>query len=73
LGSISIVSWIFLLAIVAVIVWPIVIILKRMGFSGWWSLIFFVPFGSIVGLWVLARVQWPNAGLAPATLNKTFE
>ena len=39
--------------------WPIVKIVRRAGFSGWWSLLFFVPLGIILGLWLLALKRWP--------------
>jgi hypothetical protein len=38
---------------------PIVRIVQRMGHSGWWSLLVFVPPLSVVGLWVLAYGRWP--------------
>jgi hypothetical protein len=60
LETLSPVHWLILLAIVVVLVWPIVIILKRMGFSGWWSALFFLPLGNVVGLWILAKVRWPK-------------
>jgi hypothetical protein len=43
---------------------PTGIILKRLGYSEWWSLIIFIPGGVLVGLWVLAYANWP--GPAPA-------
>ena len=48
------------LVILVAIIWPVVTILRRMGFSGWWSLLFFVPLGSIVGLWIISRTRWPK-------------
>lgn len=46
------------LQVVCVVI-PAFMILRRMGFSGWWSLISFVPLGKTVGLWVLATSPWP--------------
>lgn len=48
----------FLFQIVLVVV-PAFMILKRMGFSGWWALITYLPFGRTIGLWVLATTPWP--------------
>ena len=39
--------------------WPVARILRRLGFSGFWVLLCFVPLGNIVGLWVLATTRWP--------------
>jgi hypothetical protein len=38
---------------------PFTIIIRRMGFSGWWMLLFLVPFGVLVGIWLMALVRWP--------------
>ena len=38
------------------IVWSVVRILHRLGYSGWWAwMLFFWP----IGLWMLARADWP--------------
>jgi len=42
-----------------VMVWPWAKILAKAGYSGWWSLLFFVPLANIIGLWVFALAQWP--------------
>ena len=49
------------------LVYPLIRILRRMGYSGWWVLLAFTPLG-IIGLQVLAYGRWPtydarNAGL----------
>ncbi|WP_322994154.1 hypothetical protein [Castellaniella sp.] len=52
-------------AVVAILVWWLVIgwpgakILARMGFSGWWVLLAFVPVANIIGIWILATKPWP--------------
>jgi hypothetical protein len=43
---------------------PIIRILNRAGYSGWWSLILLVPLGNILGLWIFADADWP--ALRPA-------
>jgi hypothetical protein len=46
---------------VAVLV-PVGRIVKRMGFSLWWLLLFFAPFGPLIGLWLVAFSSWPMQG-----------
>ena len=41
---------------------PVWIILRRAGFSGWWSLFRYVPVVGLVLLWVLAFIPWPALG-----------
>ena len=49
------------LAIVLMIyVIPVVTILRKAGYSGWWCLIVFVPLVNIIMLWVFAFAAWPN-------------
>jgi ABC-type glycerol-3-phosphate transport system permease component len=38
---------------------PIVRIVQRAGFSGWWTLIILVPVANMVALWYFAFTQWP--------------
>ncbi|KQZ30109.1 hypothetical protein ASD47_04925 [Caulobacter sp. Root1472] len=60
MGSMSIVHWLIVLAPVALIGLPVVKILKRMGFSGWWGLLALAPLANLIGLWVLASIEWPS-------------
>jgi ABC-type transport system involved in cytochrome bd biosynthesis fused ATPase/permease subunit len=46
------------LAILAII--PSVIILRRMGYSGWWAILAAISPINIIGLWVLALIRWPS-------------
>lgn len=41
-------------------VYPVVRVLKRMGFARWWALFFTLLFFPIIGLWILAFAKWPN-------------
>jgi hypothetical protein len=45
-------------AIPIVAIWRI---LKRMGFEPALSLLYIVPFGSLIGLYVIAFSRWPGA------------
>lgn len=49
---------IVVVAIVAII--PSVLILRRLGFSGWWAIIAPISPLNLIGLWVLAFVRWPS-------------
>ena len=55
-----------ILAIVLVVVIvhfiPLVRIVQRTGHSGWWILLALIPFGSLIGTWILAFGRWPALG-----------
>jgi len=38
---------------------PIARILTRIGYSKWWTIVYFIPFVNIVGIWILAYSRWP--------------
>lgn len=38
---------------------PIWRILRRTGHSGWWCLLFYVPFINWIALWIFAYAKWP--------------
>lgn len=60
MGAFSIWHILILVLIVAVFyVPPVVKILRRMGFSGWWVLIGIISPLNIIALWVLAYANWP--------------
>jgi len=52
------------LATLAII--PSVMILRRLGYSGWWAILAAVSPINIIGLWVLAMVRWPIEKNQPA-------
>lgn len=60
MGSFSIWHWLMVVIWLVGFGWPIAKILKRIGFSGWWTAIAFLPLINIVGLWVLAVTKWPR-------------
>jgi hypothetical protein len=53
------------LAILAII--PSVVILRRLGYSGWWAIFAAISPLNIVGLWILAFIRWPVERRASAT------
>ena len=44
---------------------PLLKILRKAGYSGWWILIWLVPIANIVMLWVFAFSDWPNLAKRP--------
>ena len=52
--------WLFFAAIVAVVVYPIGRILRRIGFSPLWSVLVFVPILNVLALWMVALADWPK-------------
>jgi len=38
---------------------PMVKILHRTGYNGWWVLLVFVPAGNAIALWCFAFGRWP--------------
>ena len=59
MGSFSIWHGLIVLFWLVVLGWPIAKILKRMGYSGWWTILAFVPLVNIIGLWVVSIIRWP--------------
>jgi uncharacterized membrane protein YhaH (DUF805 family) len=60
MGGLSILHWlIVVIVILAVYFVPIVKILHKAGYSGWWCLIVFVPLVNIIMFYVFAFANWP--------------
>jgi len=60
MGSLSIFHVLILLAIVAAgFGYPAAKILNRLGYSGFWAVLVFIPLTAMIGLWVLAFADWP--------------
>jgi len=51
--------WLVGLVVVLIFVVPIVNILRKAGYSGWWVVLWFVPFVNVIILWVFAFARWP--------------
>ena len=49
------------LALLVTLAWmlPGARILRRMGYSGWWMVIAFVPIANLLALWGVAYSRWP--------------
>ena len=62
MGGFSLIHWIVLLIVLAAaIAWPIAagVILKRIGYSPLWCLLFFIPIVNAIGACVVAFSRWP--------------
>lgn len=62
MGSFSLLHWVIILFWFVILGWPISKILARMGFSGLWAILAFIPLVNIVGLWVVSIIRWPSEG-----------
>jgi hypothetical protein len=56
--SISIWHGLFVIAFIVALSIPISRILTRIGYSKWWTIVYFIPFVNIVGIWTLAYSRW---------------
>ena len=59
MGTFSLWHWLIVLVIVGFFIWIYARIAQKAGFSGWWSLIMFVPLVNLVMVWVFAFIGWP--------------
>ena len=59
MGAFSLVHWIIIAVILFVLLFPLIRILRKAGYSGWWVLLWFVPIGNLVALWIFAFADWP--------------
>jgi len=59
MAAFSAVHWIVVLIVLFVLLFPIIKILQKAGYSGWWVLLWFVPIGNVVALWIFAFADWP--------------
>lgn len=59
MGELWIAHW---LAIVFVmfLLWLIVRILRKAGFSSWWALLAAIPIVNVICWWVFAFARWPR-------------
>ena len=61
----TVAPFVVLLGAVLVLV-PLAKILGRMGFYRGYCLLYFVPFGSLIGLWAVAYSKWPAIDQTPS-------
>jgi hypothetical protein len=59
MGGLSILHLLIVVVILILYFLPIVKILQKAGYSGWWCLIVFVPLVNVVMFYVFAFANWP--------------
>jgi uncharacterized membrane protein YhaH (DUF805 family) len=62
LGGLSVFHFIIVIVVLVLYFVPIVKILHKAGYSGWWSLIVLVPVVNIIMFYVFAFANWPALG-----------
>ena len=60
MGGISIFHWLIVLTAALFVCFPVARILRRLGFSGWWAILWIVPLVNLIALWVFAYRPWPR-------------
>jgi hypothetical protein len=65
-AAFSIAHFVIGLIVLVVLLFPIIKILQKAGYSGWWVLLWFVPIGNIVALWIFAFADWPALHRSPS-------
>lgn len=60
MGGISIWHWVIVLLLLVGWIWPLAVILRKAGFSGWWAALATLPVAGMFVLWGLAIAQWPS-------------
>ena len=45
---------------ISLLLWLAVRVLRKAGFSGWWSLLLLVPFLNVLMLYSFAYLPWPR-------------
>ncbi len=67
--------WYFAAIIITTIlgVWLSATVLRKAGFSGWWSILFVVPIVYVVGMWIFAFVRWPRIDRVRTTTPSDYE
>jgi uncharacterized membrane protein YhaH (DUF805 family) len=58
--AMSITHWVIILVILAIYVIPVVKIVQKAGYSGWWCILLFIPVVNVVFLWIFAFARWPK-------------
>jgi hypothetical protein len=61
----SLAHWITFVVMALVLLCPVGRILTRIGFSPVWAVLVLVPLFDLIGLWLLAFVEWPSRSRSP--------
>ena len=60
MGPLSFFHWIVTVVFLFIYIFPVAMIMKKAGYSGWWCLLGLVPLLNIIMIWVFAFATWPN-------------
>lgn len=54
MGGWGVTHWVMMVALLALIIYPVGLILRRLGYSPLWAGLIFVPVVNLIGLWIVA-------------------
>lgn len=57
MGSMSWIHWLIVLVTLSSVI-PLIMIIRKAGFSAWWVILAFIPVLNFIGLWMLGCAQW---------------
>lgn len=69
-GNWSATHFLFALIMAAVVLYPIGLILKKLGYSPFWALLACVPVVNLIGLWIVALGSKGPDGLRLSTVDR---
>ena len=58
--------WLIALVYAVLVIVPVAMVLRRVGFSGWWALLAVIAPVNLIALWVFALIDWPRLPKRPA-------
>ncbi len=58
----------FMAAMALIVIWPMAMICRRIGFSPWLGVLAAVPLANVVLLWFLALSRWPKGDTGPRSI-----
>lgn len=68
MGSLSFWHVLIVGGVIALYVVPVALILRRMGYSPAWVLLWFIPVVNAIGLWIIATATvWPRERVPSST------
>ena len=62
MGGYGLAHWVIFAFTVVVLIYPVGRILRRLGFSPYWSVLTLIPPLNVFALWILAFIGWPSRG-----------
>ena len=53
-GRLGVAHWVMMVAVLGFFIYPVGLILRRLGYSPLWAGLIFVPVVNLIGLWIVA-------------------